>query len=73
MCYRIHYGVFSVSDQLFFLSIQASLEIFPGVELFSGCPRMQEIPAPPEFDVLLKLFDCFYLLIDFFLPLVTGN
>ena len=43
--------------QLFFLSVQASLEIFPGVELFSDCPRMLELPAPPESASLLKIFD----------------
>ena len=48
---------FNLDSQLFFLSIQSSLEIFPGVELFSGCPRMLEIPAPPEFDDLMAIFD----------------
>ncbi|MBO4646772.1 MAG: helix-turn-helix transcriptional regulator [Lentisphaeria bacterium] len=43
--------------QLFFLSVQASLEIFPGVDLFSDCPRMLELPAPPEFASLLEIFD----------------
>lgn len=43
--------------ELFFLSVQVSLEIFPGVELFSDCPRMLEIPAPPESASLLKIFD----------------
>ena len=38
---------FKLDTQLFFLSIQATLEIFPGVELFSGCPHMLELPAPP--------------------------
>ena len=48
---------FQLDDQLLFLSVQANLEIFPGVELFSGCPRMQEIPAPPEVGPLLEIFD----------------
>ncbi len=48
---------FELDDQLFFLSIQTNLEIFPGVELFSGCPRMLEIPAPPEFTPLMEIFD----------------
>ena len=48
---------FQLDNQLFFLSIQTNLEIFPGVELFSGCPRMLEIPAPREYTTLLELFD----------------
>jgi len=48
---------FELDDQLLFLSIQTNLEIFPGVELFSGCPRMLEIPAPPEFKPLMEIFD----------------
>lgn len=48
---------FQLDNQLFFLSIQTNLEIFPGVELFSGCPRMLEIPTPRESTTLLELFD----------------
>ena len=48
---------FRLDNRLYFLSIQTSLEIFPGVELFSGCPRMLEISAPPEFRPLMELFD----------------
>lgn len=48
---------FRLDDDLYFLSIQATLEIFPGVEFFSGCTRMLVIPVPPEFSVLLELFD----------------
>ena len=48
---------FQLDNQLFFLSIQTNLEIFPGVEPFSGCPRMLEIPAPREYTTLLELFD----------------
>lgn len=47
---------FQLDTQLCFLSVQTSLEIFPGVELFSSCPRMLEIPAPAEFDLLLEIF-----------------
>lgn len=46
-----------LDGQLYFLSLQANLEIFPGVELFSACPQMLVLPAPPEFDPLMKLFD----------------
>lgn len=48
---------FHLDDQLYFLSIQTSLEIFPGVEFFSGCPRMLEIPFVKERDELLRFFD----------------
>ena len=46
---------FRLDNQLLFLSIQTSLEIFPGVELFSGCSRMLELPSPPEFGELAEL------------------
>ena len=46
-----------LDDQLQFLSIQTNLEIFPGVELFSGCSRMLELPAPQEFTALMEIFD----------------
>ena len=48
---------FQLDDRLFFLSIQTNLEIFPGVELFSGCPRMLEIPVKKERAELLRHFD----------------
>ena len=48
---------FHLDDQLFFLSIQTNLEIFPGVEHFSGCPRMLELPEPAEKKILLRLID----------------
>ena len=48
---------FQLDDLLFFLSIQTNLEIFPGVELFSGCPRMLEIPVGKERAELLRYFD----------------
>ena len=48
---------FQLDRELFFLSVQTSLEIFPGVELFSGCPRMLEVPVPTEFDFLMEIFD----------------
>ena len=47
---------FRLDEQLLFLSIQTNLEVFPGVELFSGCSRMVEIPAPPEFAPLMEIF-----------------
>ena len=49
---------FQLDDQLYFLSIQANLEIFPGMELFSACPRMLELPAPSQFAPLMEIFDC---------------
>ena len=48
---------FHLDNRLFFLSIQTNLEIFPGVELFSGCPRMLEIPIEKERAELLRYFD----------------
>ena len=48
---------FQLDDRLFFLSIQTNLEIFPGVELFSGCPRMLEIAVKKERAELLRYFD----------------
>ena len=48
---------FQLDDDLYFLSIQATLEIFPGVEFFSGCSHMLEIPLPPEYYDLMELFD----------------
>ncbi|MBE6371896.1 MAG: helix-turn-helix transcriptional regulator [Lentisphaerae bacterium] len=48
---------FKLDTRLYFLSIQATLEIFPGVELFSGCPHMLELPAPPEFGPLMEIFE----------------
>lgn len=47
---------FRLDRELYFLSIQNNLEVFPGVELFSGCGRMLEIPDPPELPELLRLF-----------------
>ena len=48
---------FHLDDRLFFLSLQTNVEIFPGVELFSGCSRMAVIPLPEEARVLLELVD----------------
>ena len=48
---------FALDGQLLFLSVQCRLELFPGVELFSDCPRMLELPAPPEGLEMLRLFD----------------
>ena len=48
---------FHLDDRLYFLSIQTSLEIFPGVEFFSGCPRMLEMPLKKDRDELLRIFD----------------
>ena len=48
---------FQLDNQLLFLSIQTNLEIFPGVELFSGCSHMLEISTPREYTTLLELFD----------------
>lgn len=48
---------FRLDDELYFLSIQNNVEIFPGVELFSGCSHMTVIPNPPQVDELLALMD----------------
>ena len=48
---------FQLDNQLLFLSIQTNLEIFPGVELFSYCPRMLEVPIEKERNELLQYFD----------------
>lgn len=50
-------ALFHLDDQLNFLSIQATLELFPGVDLFSDCPRMLELPVPPEFARLMEIFE----------------
>jgi len=48
---------FRLDRELYFLSIQDNLELFPGVEFFSGCSRMLELPDVPELPELLRLFD----------------
>ncbi len=48
--------IFLLDKELQFLSIHTNLDIFPGVELFSTCQRMLEMPQPPEFQELLELF-----------------
>ena len=48
---------FSLDDQLYFLSVHTNLDIFPGVELFSCCPYMLDLPSPEELRDLLELFD----------------
>ena len=48
---------FRLDRELYFLSVQNNLEVYPGVELFSGCSRMLEIPDAPELPELLRLFD----------------
>lgn len=48
---------FHLDDRLLFLSLQTNVEIFPGVELFSGCSRMAVIPLPEEARGLLELVD----------------
>lgn len=48
---------FSLDSQLYFLSIHTNLDIFPNVELFSGCHRMLDIPSPPETSELMEVFD----------------
>ena len=50
-----HPAQFRLDETLFFLSIQTNVEIFPGVELFSDCPRMTVIPNPPQVAELLDL------------------
>ena len=46
---------FALDDQLYFLSIHTNLDIFPGVELFSNCPYMLNIPCPEEAQKLLQV------------------
>ena len=48
---------FHLDDRLYFLSIQTSLEIFPGVEFFSSCPQMLKIPFAEKRNELLRFFD----------------
>lgn len=47
----------NLDRNLSFLSIHTSFEILPGSELFAGCARMLNLPAPAEFPALLELFD----------------
>lgn len=46
---------FCLDEQLLFLSIHNNLEIFPGVDLFSGCSYMTVIENPPQVQELLAL------------------
>ena len=46
-----------LDEELYFLSLHCSLEIFPGADLFSGCPHMLEVPAKRTLTQLLKIFD----------------
>ena len=48
---------FRLDHKLYFLSIHTRLEIFPGVDFFSGCQRILEMPTPPEFEKLMAIFD----------------
>ena len=48
---------FYLDESLYFLSIHNNFEIFPGVELFSGCPRMTVTDAPPQITILLQIMD----------------
>ncbi len=50
-------AVVSLDENLFFLSIQANMELFPGVELFSGCSRMLEVPIGNELEMLRSFFE----------------
>ena len=43
-----------LDPQLNFLSIHTHLEVIPGIELFSNCPKMLVIPKQKELDSLLK-------------------
>ena len=49
-------ALFLLDNRLTFLSLHTNLYLFSGVELFSHCPRMLDLPAPPEFEELLRLF-----------------
>lgn len=48
--------IFLLDEKLEFLSVHTNLFIFPGVELFSACNHMLELPQQPEFQELLELF-----------------
>lgn len=48
---------YCLDDDLYFFSLHTNLEIFPGVELFSNCNYMLNIPCPPEFGEFLAFFD----------------
>ncbi|MBQ7176442.1 MAG: helix-turn-helix transcriptional regulator [Victivallales bacterium] len=48
--------IFLLDEELQFLSVHTNLYIFPGVELFSACNHMLELPQQPEFQELLELF-----------------
>lgn len=48
---------FCLDETLYFLSIHNNFEIFPGVELFSSCPRMTVIKTPPQTERLLHLME----------------
>ena len=47
---------FALDEKLRFLSLHTSLHIFPGVELFSHCPRVLALPPPHPGGELLALF-----------------
>lgn len=48
---------FALDKDIYFLSIHVNLDIFHGVELFSGCSHMLEIPCPEEFQYIMEIFD----------------
>jgi len=43
-----------LNENLRFLSIQTNCDIFPGVELFSGCRGVAELPVPESRETLLR-------------------
>lgn len=44
------------SPDVYFLSVQSNFEVFPGVDLFSGCTRILEIDARSEAEELERIF-----------------
>lgn len=48
---------FQLDSHVYFLSLHVSVEILPGVEIFSGCSRILEVPAPEETAPLLEIFE----------------
>lgn len=53
-----HTAKIRLSKNLFFLSVQCNLEIFPGVDFFSSCKEIRVFPHLEEIAVLLKIFAC---------------
>ena len=46
-----------LNGRMFFLSVQFNLELFPGLDLFSGCTGIRVVESPTILPRLLELFD----------------